>query len=343
MPTTSTWAPLALNRTHLLYLAAITGLAATLRLPWLDRIPGGLFFDVAANLFDVLDIHDGAHAIWFPRNNGREPLVLYLQALTALAIGSTAMAAKLATALLGIATVPAAYLLGRETAGALDITSARRVGLVTALLTATMYWHVHFSRLGLRTIALPLFIALTLALLLRAARNNSPAWALAAGAAGGVAMYTYTASRLLPLGVLPCLVLLRPRIGSAFTIAWLIVAAPLALYYVDHSEEMGARQAAVSVLNPEIGRGDPLGAAARGLLLTAAATIVRGSESPLENLPGRPLLEPLTGSLLLVGLAWVFVWLVRGPPLARLSAAALLLTLGAMALSPALRGRPEIT
>src|SRR5262249_48496360 len=75
-------------------LAAITLLGAALRLLALDRVPGGLFFDVAANLFDVLDILAGARPIWFPRNNGREPLMLYLQAATALVWGPTPLAAQ---------------------------------------------------------------------------------------------------------------------------------------------------------------------------------------------------------------------------------------------------------
>src|SRR6185295_12249393 len=89
------------RRASWLWLAGITLLGAALRLVWLDRIPGGLYFDVAANLFDVLDVLDGARPIWFPRNNGREPLMLYLQAATALIWGPTPLAAEVAAAVLG--------------------------------------------------------------------------------------------------------------------------------------------------------------------------------------------------------------------------------------------------
>jgi hypothetical protein len=329
-------------------LAAVTLLGAALRLLWLDRIPGGLFFDVAANLFDVLDVLDGARPIWFPRNNGREPLMLYLQAATALVWGPTPLAAKAAAASLGVVTVPATYLLGREAAASLGDGAARRIGLVAAFLVATMYWHLHFSRLGLRTIALPLFLALGMGLLLRALRSRSPTIALGAGVATGLAMYTYTASRLLPLALVPTLAVAllswRGRrsalVVGLFLAAWLIVTVPLGLYYVEHRAEVEGRAAAVSVLNPEIGGGDPAGAAARGLISTAEATVWRGAESALENLPGRPLFEPLTGAMLLLGAGLALLALARGPAGARVSATLLLATAAAMALSPALSVNP---
>jgi hypothetical protein len=330
------------------WLAAITALGAALRLVWLDAIPGGLFFDVAANLFDVLDIFDGARPIWFPRNNGREPLMLYLQAGTSLLWGPTPFAAKAAAALLGILSVPAAYLLGRELAAHLGDRRGRVVGLLTAFLTATLYWHLHFSRLGLRTISMPLFMFLGLGLFLRALRARSLAWAVASGAMLGVAMYTYTAIRLLPLAMLPtallAMVLYRTRrrlavVATALAV-WVLVTGPLGIYYVKHPAEVEGRAAAVSVLNPEVGGGDPVRAALRGLVATAEATVWRGAESALENLPGRPLLEPVSGAAFLLGTALALVGLVRGPTSFRIAGLLTLLTLGAMALSPALSVNP---
>jgi hypothetical protein len=332
----------------LLWLSGITVMAAALRLVWLDAVPGGLFFDVAANLFDVLDVQQGARPLWFSRNNGREPIVIYLQAAMALHYGATPSAAKTAVALLGILAVPATYLFGRETAAHLGEARARHVGLLAAFAIATMYWHVHFSRLGLRTIALPLFMALALGLLLRAIRRESWALGLAAGVATGLTLYTYTAARLLPLALAPFLVLAfaigrrRPRLIAtlgAYVVAATVVAAPMALQYARDPSELGGRSAAVSILNPEVGGGDPLRAAARGLAATAGAIVVRGTDSALENLPGRPLAEPLTGAAFVLGLGIALGALLR-TAIARAPAALLLLSLGAMALSPALSVNP---
>src|SRR5207245_6072382 len=100
---------------------------------------------------------------------------------------------------------------------------------------------------------------------------------------------------------------------GAFLLSWLIVTAPLGLYYASHLAEVEGRTAAVSVLNPEVGGGSPAGAAARGLIATAEAIVWQGAESGLENLPGRPLFEPLTATMFLLGAALALRALARGP------------------------------
>src|SRR5262245_2522125 len=59
------------RRSFALPAGAVLLLAAALRLAGLADLPGGLHFDLAANLFDALDVLDGARPIYFPRNNGR--------------------------------------------------------------------------------------------------------------------------------------------------------------------------------------------------------------------------------------------------------------------------------
>ena len=335
------------------WLVAITVLGAALRLVWLPSIPPGLFFDVAANLFDVLDIRGGAHPIWFARNNGREPLMLYATAAASLVFGPTALAAKATAAIFGIATIPAIYLFGRETAACQGERAARVVGLLSAFVLATLYWHVHFSRLGLRTITLPLFLALGLGLLLRAVRVRSLWMSLLAGASMGIATYTYTSIRLAPIAVVPFLALAlglaRSRrlvmVAGLSVVVWIAISAPLGVYYARHPAEVEGRTDAVSVLNAQVSGGDPVGAALRGLRDTALSTVWRGSASGLENLPGRPLFEPITGVAFVVGLVVALLalagarWAERrsiGAPAALL----LLATLGAMGLSSALSVNP---
>jgi hypothetical protein len=311
-------------------------------------VPPGLFFDVAANLFDVVDVLDGARPLWFARNNGREPLVIYLEAAAALVWGPTPLAAKAATAAIGIATIPAMYLLGREVGEAIGGAAGpgRRVGLLSAFLTTTLYWHLNFSRIGLRAIALPLFLALGVGLLLRAARRGGAASALLGGSATGLALYTYTSARLAPLFLLPALVALwlaRPGRGrqiALFVAAAAVATAPLGFYYAGHPGEVAGRAAAVSVLNEPVGRGDPLGAALRGLATTAAATVWRGTPSGMENLPNRPLFEPLTGAAFLLGCGLALAALVRSAGAARAVGLTLLTWLVAMMLPSALSVNP---
>ena len=73
-----------LSRKRLEWLAVVllTALALFVRVYRLHEIPIGLFGDEAANGLDALDVLGGSLAVFFERNYGREPLFLYLQAIS---------------------------------------------------------------------------------------------------------------------------------------------------------------------------------------------------------------------------------------------------------------------
>src|SRR5262245_4444804 len=190
--------------------AVVLLLAAALRFWALDRLPGGLHFDLGANLLDVVDVLAGERTAYFGRNNGREPLVIYLQAVAGWALGPTPFAARLVTAFLGVLSVAALGFAARQLLllAAPDARArAARVGLLAAAALAVTYWSVPFSRLGLRTAAVPALLALAFGLLFRAGRawlgrtppaRASPAWWAVAGAGAclGAAALSYTGARL---------------------------------------------------------------------------------------------------------------------------------------------------
>ena len=104
-----------------------------------------------------------------------------------------------ASALLGILTIPAAYLLGTGW-------SNHRTGALSAAILGTMLWHVHLSRVGFRAVALPLFTALTLGLGAQALKTRSRWAAIGAGVAYGLSFYTYLPSRFTPFALLGMLI-----------------------------------------------------------------------------------------------------------------------------------------
>ncbi len=87
------------------------------------------------------------------RNFGREPLFIYLQAISVAVLGQTTLALRAVSAVLGILTVVVAYLLARRMFDAPGRTSYRR------LAHACPFGTLIFSRMGLRSISLPLFLA----------------------------------------------------------------------------------------------------------------------------------------------------------------------------------------
>lgn len=218
-----------------LALAALTALAAGLRLYGLDRLPAGLNVDEAAEGLMALEILEGARPVFFSSYTGQEAGYMYLVAPLIAVLGQTSLAVRLPAALAGVALVPVTALLGRRAAGPW-------AGLLAAGAVVGAPWLLHLNRIGFRANLLPLALALWGWLLLRAldaetrrAVEGKPeigerrvengdtvgshssssirdpvspsplasdlplgAW-LAAGAVLGLTSYTYLASRFVPV------------------------------------------------------------------------------------------------------------------------------------------------
>src|SRR5581483_3901855 len=134
-------------------LALIALAALALRVYRLPELPGPIYSDEAYNGVDALAVLAGWHPIFFPANNGREPLHIYLQAISVGLFGPTDFALRIVNALVGTATVVVVGLLGRSLLGWCP-------GLLGAAFLAISYWHITLSRLSFRVIELPLWTAL---------------------------------------------------------------------------------------------------------------------------------------------------------------------------------------
>jgi len=288
-------------------LLMITVLAAALRLYALDRLPPGLYHDEAYNGLDALGVIDGLRPVFFETNNGREPLFIYLTALSISFLGRSPLAIRLVAALLGTLTVPAAYLMARELLG-------RRVALFTALITAGAFWHLNLSRVGFRAVSFPLLIALCLWWFSRGLRTGHWRNFALGGACLGLSLYTYTVARFVPLAFLALIAywLLRRLpvrwrglllfFGVAF-----MVAVPLLVFAAQHLGVFIARSAQVSIFNPDINQGDLMGTLARHVIKTLGMFNWRGDFIPRHNMPHRPVFDAAMGLFFLLGLM-VTVW-----------------------------------
>lgn len=320
------------QRTELLLLLAITALAAFLRLYRLDSLPPGDGHDVAQYGVDALHILAGARPVFLESNFGREPLFSYLVALAYRGTGPGAYGIHLVSALAGIATVPAVWLAARAL-----FAEARRgrlawLPLLAAYLSAVSYWHLNWSRVGLRVILVPLFAALIVWALWRgfAAAEARPAtWAgggrghLLAGALLGLSLYTYQAARLLPVLVAAAFVLRawqRRRWARADTTAALLVAAaalvvalPLGVYAWQHPGALSVRIQQATVLQADLPVGQQLGQLARQATTALLTYSIRGDTDPQFTIPGRPSLNPFLSVGLILGIV-VALWRFRRSP-----------------------------
>jgi len=303
-------------------------LAAALRFIKLGAWPPGLYRDEAYNGLDALGVLRGQLALFFPANNGREPIFIYLVALSIALLGPTALALRLPAAVAGtLATLPTA-LLGRAWFG-------RAAGLLAAFLWAITFWPVHLGRIGLRAGLLAPVLATAFWLGTRAYRERRAALWLVAGLVYGLSFCTYLAARFTPLLLLLFAVYLvatgrRARLWDEGRALWFVagaavVVAPLAVVLLRDPALLFGRAGQVSILSPEVSGGDPLGALlgntgrALGLYLWRGDPILRHNallsyDAVLksDNPAGRPAFDLLMAGPFLVGLGWC-LWRWRRP------------------------------
>ncbi|HEX6385950.1 MAG TPA: glycosyltransferase family 39 protein [Anaerolineae bacterium] len=287
--------------------------AATLRFWQLGQLPPGLYRDEAMNGLDALSVLEGQHALFFAANNGREPAYIYLTALSIAIFGRSALAVRLAAAVIGtLATLP----IYQMAATWFD----RRTGLLAAWVWAITLWPVHLSRLGLRPILLVPLLALTFWLGTLAYRRQERRLWLLAGAVYGVAFYTYLAVRFTPLLLLLFLLYLvwSGRGRELWPgVLWfgagaVVVVAPLAVLAWQQPQLVLGRANQVSILSPTINGGHLWRAlwqqAGRGLglFLWQGDTILR------HNPAGRPVFDLFMALPFLAGLSWC-LWRWRRP------------------------------
>jgi 4-amino-4-deoxy-L-arabinose transferase-like glycosyltransferase len=302
----------AAHRILVLGLLVIVAVGVAMRLYGLGKLPYGLFHDEAWEGLDALRVLAGAHPLYFPENSGREPIFIYLMALTLRIFGRNPLGIRAAAAVCGLLTLPATYLLGRAW-------GSPRVGLLGMAILAVTLWHVQLSRVGLRAVALPLFIALGLGCSALAFRSRSLRLATAAGVALGLCLYTYTAARFTPLALLGMALYgliwhrewLRSRWAIAAAIAGgaFLTVLPLAVYLSQHPDAAFNRSGDVAIWNNMgLHRGSLAGALARSMLRTLGMFTWRGDAIWRHNVPHRPVFDPLLSAAFLGG---VVVALVR--------------------------------
>jgi 4-amino-4-deoxy-L-arabinose transferase-like glycosyltransferase len=300
----------------------IAAVAIFLRVYALDRLPPGLFGDEAVEGLDALDVLAGNFAIWFHAHLGREPLFVYLVALSYQAFGITPLATRLPAILAGLITVPATFLLAREWGrNAFKNTEPHRITRITLFTTALLaisFWHIQMTRDAHRDTLLPLVEAVGYWLLWRALRTGDSKTYIASGAVLGLAIYTYSPGRFVGVFVAafivvefvlerltksqPPSIVVHPWSKSglvAAAFAALVVMLPLGVYFAQNPVQFSRRFESVSVFDAD----SPPVALATSVVGNLAQFVVpeAGYQSKHYNLPGKPVFDLLIAPWFLVG------------------------------------------
>ncbi|MBP6015918.1 MAG: glycosyltransferase family 39 protein [Candidatus Promineofilum sp.] len=327
------------NQWPAVLLLVILLLATGLRFWHLDRLPPGLYHDEAYYGLDALSLLQGklfpqyyegwelyagdAHAdnpavptrfpVFFEGNYGREPLHVYLVALSIRIFGNIPFAVRVVTAAAGTLAVFTTWLAAR----ALFPPDGRRLmngellPLLAAFSLAVLYPALTFSRFGIRAMTLLPPMTLAVYAFWRGWNGRSNVWLGVAGFFTGLSLYTFAASRLFPVAFvlfgLSMLIVDRPGLRERWrglalaTGAALLTALPLLWYFIRYPYFFVFRMAFVA----NRGAGVVEGAPALTWLLNVGRVIGglfwKGDTHVRHNLPGRPYLDPVQALLLVAG------------------------------------------
>lgn len=173
-------------------LLLLLGVAILLRGFHLSSLPPGLHPDEAGYIdFALLHIPSIEYS-WLYINPFRtgldsQPILYsYVLWLNTLLFGSSILAVKISSVLIGTLSVAGAFLMMKE------ITGNRRLAWLMAILMAFYHYHIHWSRLALSNIWTNFFLCFTIGLFLLGWRKRHSGGAVLAGVCLGLTTYVYS-------------------------------------------------------------------------------------------------------------------------------------------------------
>jgi len=236
----------ALQRWELVVLGFVVVVGFLLRCYNLEFLPPSLHGDEAEFGLQAIEILDGQVDGLFTVGWLDFPMLSFaIYALSLRLFGISISGLRMASAIFGTLSLVPFYFLVR-------LLFRRQTALISTVLLTVSHWYVHFSRLALNNILTPLFELLAFYFLLKGLRYRKELDFVWSGLAIGFGLYTYHASRLVPLyRLITEKDFLRSHYrGIAIMITAAIFAfAPLGLYFIEHSREFMSRGKGVFIFN----------------------------------------------------------------------------------------------
>jgi len=301
-----------MKREEVLFLLIILAIAAFFRLWQLDSIPPGLYPDVAINGNDALDsLKTGNFKVFYPENNGREGLMMWLIALSFSVFGVSIWSIKITAAIVGILTVFGLYLFTKELFSQCNEERARYIPFLASFFLAVSFWHTNFSRIGFRAILVPFILVFGFYFLFRGFREKKILYSIIiSGILFGLGFYTYISYRFIVL-LLPLILLFwffiyqKQNLQKKFLLSIFyflfsifIIALPIGLYFLQHPQDFIGRAAPISIFAAE----NPIKEFGKSLILHLGMFNFYGDPNWRHNFSGSPMLPWPLGILFLIGI-----------------------------------------
>ncbi|MDO8676614.1 MAG: glycosyltransferase family 39 protein [Candidatus Azambacteria bacterium] len=294
---------------HVAILVLVIAIAVFFRFWQFNAIPPGLYQDEAMNGADALSsLKTGEFKVFYTNNNGREGMIVWLDALAIKFFGAVPMALRLFPALAGILAVLGLYFLTKELFNL-------QVALASSFFMAVSFWAVNFSRMGFRAGLMPMFLIWSFYFLLHGLRlskllilriDSNIFNFVIAGILFGLGFYTYISYRFASVLIVAffILYLIKHRIKSLwsgfaiFTVVAFIIALPIGLYFLNNQGDFFGRSGQVSIFSAD----NPLKAVAISIVATLGMFNVAGDFNWRHNFAGSPQLFLPVGILFILGI-----------------------------------------
>lgn len=310
---------------------AILVIAAFMRLYRFDQIPFGLWQDEADNGLSALAILNQLDYLpVFVKSTNLPAHYLYLIAFFFRILGISALAIRTVSVVFGLATVAASFFLGSELFN-------RRLGLVLAFFLAVSRWDINWSRIGMHGVSVPFFEILSTALILRALRKRSLMDYSLAGLSLGLGLCFYTPLYIYPVVVGIFLLFLWFHRHDLLFLTWrgflflglgfFIVSVPISQFAVRQADSFDDRLSTTSIFTEKTTQ-EGWAAVARTTREHLLMFNYHGDNNGRHNLPGEPMLDPISGALMVLGaglslrrirqpgsfllIAWLLIMLMPG-------------------------------
>ena len=318
------------NLKHLvpLLLLIVVLLTVFFRLWQINLVPPGLYPDEAMNANNALtSLESQEFQLFYPENNGREGLFVWLIGLSFALFGPSIWALRLVSALIGIFTVVGLYYMTYQLFlwnGRKYYQWAQVIALLSSFFAAISFWLVNFSRIGFRGILVPFCLVWAFYFLFKGINKKRWTGFALAGLFFGLGFYTYIAFRVAVLmlalvGLIELWHYYKYRRPKKLTwkniwkkvylkdgwwrwdlllIVLILIALPIGLYFYQNPGDFMGRTSGVSVTSAE----NPLQALADSSLKTIGMFNVAGDWNWRHNLSGSPMLLWPVGVLFVIGL-----------------------------------------
>ncbi|MFZ1753078.1 MAG: PA14 domain-containing protein [Caldilineaceae bacterium] len=296
---------------EVLLFVLILALAVGVRTYKLDEIPSAIYVDETNASLDSLYILEGRQDSpfatgWYETPNG----YIYFMAGLYKLFGANYWTLKAASLIPALLTIPAVFLLGRYLFGSL-------AGLTGMYLLAISRWHMTMSRWGWNEVMPPLFQALGVYFLVKGLRERRASAYALGGLITGLTIYTYLSSRL-AIATIALFALYWVAVDYhgpwtswkrhwrglvIFGAATLVAMTPIGVTYITHPFTFMNRAAEINIFN-EVQAEGSLRPLRENVWRHVQLFYQMGDPTGRQNLPGEPQTDPVTGTLMAVGLAY---------------------------------------